>query len=62
MNRIDLHGIGMTSQRTRERLVQRLVEQGVRDTAVLDVMRITPRHLFLDEAMAHRAYEDVALP
>jgi protein-L-isoaspartate(D-aspartate) O-methyltransferase len=52
----------MTSQRTRERLVQRLVEQGISDHAVLDVMRITPRHLFLDEAMAHRAYEDVALP
>ena len=52
----------MTSQRTRERLVQRLVEQGIKDASVLDVMRITPRHLFLDEAMAHRAYEDVALP
>jgi protein-L-isoaspartate(D-aspartate) O-methyltransferase len=52
----------MTSQRTRERLVQRLVDQGVSNQAVLDVMRITPRHLFLDEAMAHRAYEDVALP
>lgn len=62
VNRIDLHGIGMTSQRTRERLVQRLVEQGVQNPMVLDVMRITPRHLFLDEAMAHRAYEDVALP
>ncbi|MBA6411889.1 protein-L-isoaspartate(D-aspartate) O-methyltransferase [Parahaliea sp. F7430] len=52
----------MTSQRTRERLVQRLVEQGIRDQAVLEVMRTTPRHLFLDEAMAHRAYEDTALP
>jgi protein-L-isoaspartate(D-aspartate) O-methyltransferase len=52
----------MTSQRTRERLIQRLVEQGIRDYAVLDVIRTTPRHLFLDEAMAHRAYEDVALP
>jgi protein-L-isoaspartate(D-aspartate) O-methyltransferase len=62
VNRINLHGIGMTSQRTRERLIQRLVEQGVSDTTVLDVMRTTPRHLFLDEAMAHRAYEDVALP
>lgn len=57
-----MHGIGMTSQRTRERLVQRLVEQGVSNNMVLDVMRTTPRHLFLDEAMAHRAYEDVALP
>jgi protein-L-isoaspartate(D-aspartate) O-methyltransferase len=52
----------MTSQRTRARLVQRLSEQGISNTAVLDVMRNTPRHLFLDEAMAHRAYEDVALP
>lgn len=62
MNSADLSGIGMTSQRTRERLVQRLVEQGISDWAVLDVMRSTPRHLFLDEAMAHRAYEDTALP
>ncbi|MCR9105053.1 MAG: protein-L-isoaspartate(D-aspartate) O-methyltransferase [Gammaproteobacteria bacterium] len=62
MNRADLSGIGMTSQRTRARLVQRLSEQGISNTAVLDVMRNTPRHLFLDEAMAHRAYEDVALP
>jgi protein-L-isoaspartate(D-aspartate) O-methyltransferase len=62
VNRIDLHGIGMTSQRTRERLIQRLADQGVNNTRVLDVIRTTPRHLFLDEAMAHRAYEDVALP
>jgi protein-L-isoaspartate(D-aspartate) O-methyltransferase len=52
----------MTSQRTRERLIQRLVEQGISNQDVLDVIRTTPRHLFLDEAMAHRAYEDVALP
>ena len=52
----------MTSQRTRERLIQRLMDQGIRDLTVLDVIRTTPRHLFLDEAMAHRAYEDVALP
>ncbi|MFV8817672.1 protein-L-isoaspartate(D-aspartate) O-methyltransferase [Haliea sp. E17] len=52
----------MTSQRTRERLIQRLSDQGIRDHRVLDVIRTTPRHLFLDEAMAHRAYEDVALP
>ena len=62
MNGIDLKGIGMTSQRTRERLIQRLVEQGIDDMRVLEVIRSTPRHLFLDEAMAHRAYEDVALP
>ncbi len=59
---VDLNGIGMTSQRTRERLIQRLVEQGISNQDVLDVIRTTPRHLFLDEAMAHRAYEDVALP
>ena len=61
-NNVNVNGIGMTSQRTRERLIQRLVEQGVSDRKVLDVVRSTPRHLFLDEAMAHRAYEDVALP
>lgn len=52
----------MTSQRTRDRLVQRLCDQGIRNVAVLDVMRTTPRHIFLDEALAHRAYEDAALP
>ena len=55
-------GIGMTSQRTRERLVDQLIALGVQDVRVLDVMRSTPRHLFLDEAMAHRAYEDKSLP
>nr|WP_232059211.1 protein-L-isoaspartate(D-aspartate) O-methyltransferase [Kineobactrum salinum] len=62
MSSVDLNGIGMTSQRTRERLIGRLVEQGISNPGVLDVMRSTPRHLFLDEAMAHRAYEDTALP
>lgn len=63
MNRsADISGIGMTSQRTRERLVQRLLEQGITNIAVLDALRNVPRHLFLDEAMAHRAYEDTALP
>ena len=52
----------MTSQRTRERLLGRLVEQGIVNMQVLDVMRSTPRHIFLDEALSHRAYEDVALP
>ncbi|MCV6605616.1 MAG: protein-L-isoaspartate(D-aspartate) O-methyltransferase [Porticoccaceae bacterium] len=52
----------MTSQRTRERLIQRLVEQGIESQPVLDVIRTTPRHLFLDEALSHRAYEDTALP
>jgi protein-L-isoaspartate(D-aspartate) O-methyltransferase len=52
----------MTSRRTRERLVQRLRDQGIEDQSVLDVIRSTPRHLFCDEALAHRAYEDSALP
>ena len=55
-------GVGMTSLRTRERMVRRLREQGIRNSAVLEVMRNTPRHLFLDEALAQRAYEDSALP
>ena len=52
----------MTSQRTRERLLGRLMDQGIHNMAVLDVIRSTPRHIFLDEALSHRAYEDVALP
>lgn len=55
-------GIGMTSQRTRDRLVERLRAEGIRNEAVLDVIRNTPRHLFVDEALASRAYEDTALP
>jgi protein-L-isoaspartate(D-aspartate) O-methyltransferase len=55
-------GIGMTSARTRERLIQRLMEQGIRDARVLDRIRSVPRHLFVDEALASRAYEDTALP
>ncbi|MFW6346624.1 MAG: protein-L-isoaspartate(D-aspartate) O-methyltransferase [Halomonas sp.] len=57
-----LRGVGMTSQRTRDRMVGRLAEQGIRDTRVLAVMAAEPRHLFLDEALAHRAYEDTSLP
>ncbi len=52
----------MTSSRTRDRMVNRLIEQGIRDLNVIEVMRATPRHIFLDEALAHRAYEDTALP
>ena len=52
----------MTSQRTRERLVARLEEQGIDHAEVLDAMSVTPRHLFIEEALAHRAYEDTALP
>ena len=55
-------GIGMTSARTRERLVQRLRDQGISNPAVLDQIRNVPRHLFVDEALATRAYEDTALP
>jgi protein-L-isoaspartate(D-aspartate) O-methyltransferase len=55
-------GIGMTSQRTRERLISRLRDEGIRDEQVLDRIRNTPRHLFVDEALASRAYEDTALP
>jgi protein-L-isoaspartate(D-aspartate) O-methyltransferase len=55
-------GIGMTSARTRERLIERLRAQGIRSEAVLDRMRSVPRHVFVDEALASRAYEDTALP
>jgi protein-L-isoaspartate(D-aspartate) O-methyltransferase len=57
-----LAGIGMTSARTRDRLVQRLREQGITNLAVLDRIRNVPRHIFVDEALASRAYEDTALP
>ena len=60
---IDLRqGIGMTSARTRDRLVQRLRDHGIRSQAVLEQIRNVPRHLFVDEALASRAYEDTALP
>ena len=55
-------GFGMTSLRTRQRLIERLTEKGIKDVRVLEAMRDTPRHLFLDEALASRAYEDLALP
>ncbi len=58
----NLDGIGMTSRRTRERLIGRLMERGIKNMELLEVMRTTPRHIFLEEALAHRAYEDVALP
>jgi protein-L-isoaspartate(D-aspartate) O-methyltransferase len=58
----DLGGIGMTSQRTRARMVQRLRENGIRDERVLAAMASVPRHLFVEEALASRAYEDTALP
>src|SRR5690554_6980428 len=52
----------MTSQRTRERMIASLLDKGISNQKVLDVMRMTPRHIFLDEALSHRAYEDTALP
>ena len=57
-----MRGIGMTSQRTRERLVRRLEQEGIANGDVLQAMRNTPRHIFVDEALASRAYEDVSLP
>ncbi|MEQ1620821.1 MAG: protein-L-isoaspartate(D-aspartate) O-methyltransferase [Methylococcales bacterium] len=57
-----LEGIGMTSRRTRLRLIKRLSEQGITNNKVLDVILETPRHIFMDEALASRAYEDTALP
>jgi protein-L-isoaspartate(D-aspartate) O-methyltransferase len=62
MTDLRLAGIGMTSARTRDRLVQRLREQGIANLAVLDRIRNTPRHIFVDEALGSRAYEDTALP
>lgn len=58
----NLKGIGMTSQRTRDRLIQRLREEGIKNENVLDVMSQIPRHIFVDEALASRSYEDTALP
>lgn len=60
--KFDLVGIGMTSQRTRNRLVERLREKGITDESVLAAVAAVPRHIFIDEALAHRAYEDTALP
>ncbi|WP_148253052.1 protein-L-isoaspartate(D-aspartate) O-methyltransferase [Aidingimonas lacisalsi] len=62
MHSLELRGVGMTSQRTRDRLIARLMESGIRDPRVLDTIGREPRHLFLDEALSHRAYEDTSLP
>lgn len=59
---VDIQGVGMTSQRTRDRLINRLKDEGIQDEQVLEVMRVMPRHLFVDEALASRSYEDTALP
>lgn len=58
----ELKGVGMTSQRTRNRLINRLRDQGIENERVLDAMQDIPRHIFIDEALAHRAYEDSSLP
>lgn len=60
--RANFRGIGMTSQRTRDRMIARLREQGIGSPGVLEAMGAVPRHIFLDEALASRAYEDTALP
>ena len=57
-----VQGIGMTSQRTRDRLIERLRSKGIQSEQVLEVMRSMPRHLFVDEAMSSRSYEDSSLP
>jgi protein-L-isoaspartate(D-aspartate) O-methyltransferase len=62
MNQTKHRGIGMTSERTRARMVERLREQGIRDSSVLAAMGRVPRHIFVDEALSIRAYEDTALP
>src|SRR5437764_13281460 len=58
----NFNGIGMTSTRTRARMVERLREQGIRDEAVLSAIAAVPRHIFVEEALAIRAYDDSPLP
>ena len=60
--KLDIDGIGMTSQRARNRLADRLAKEGIHHAGVLDALRTTPRHIFIDEALAHRAYDDTPLP
>ncbi len=62
MRDMDLDGRGMTSRRTRDRLINRLRDQGISSESILTVLQNVPRHLFVDEALSHRAYEDTALP
>lgn len=61
-NNDGIPGIGMTSERTRTRLIKRLAEKGIRNQAVLDAMIKVPRHLFMEEALAQRAYENISMP
>jgi len=58
----NFRGIGMTSQRSRDRLIDQLREMGIQSERVLEVMRNMPRHIFIDEALASRAYDNTALP
>lgn len=62
MTELNIQGVGMTSQRTRDRLIDRLQQKGICHLEVLRVMRLVPRHLFVDEAMASRSYEDASFP
>ena len=62
MRELDVQGIGMTSQRTRDRLIDKIEQLGIKDQNVLRVMRLVPRHLFMDEALASRSYENTSLP
>lgn len=62
LRQLDIQGVGMTSQRTRDRLVTLLERRGIKNKAVLNVLRKIPRHLFMDEALASRSYENTALP
>lgn len=62
MSELNIQGVGMTSQRTRDRLIDRLQQKGIAHPDVLRVMRLVPRHLFVDEAMATRSYEDSSFP
>jgi len=62
MNSLRYNGIGMTSQRTRSRMIERLRDQGIRDELVLAAMNSVPRHMFVEEAISHFAYDDKSLP
>jgi protein-L-isoaspartate(D-aspartate) O-methyltransferase len=62
VSKLQLDGIGMTSQRTRNRMIDRLREQGISNLTVLEIMLNTPRHIFIDEGLSHRAYDDSSLP
>ncbi len=59
---LSIHGVGMTSQRTRDRLIEILRQQNIKNEKVLSVLAAMPRHLFVDEALASRAYENISLP